>query len=140
MTQATAPFRPSHPDTAAAPLRILIVDDDRDIALSLKEAVEDLGDVASVGYTGSQAVAMALSNEPDVVLLDLSLPDMTGLQVAEALRGIDGARPLKIIAVTGFADADAKRQTAAAGFDLHLAKPIRLGVLSSILDLLRVAP
>ncbi len=125
---------------AGEPLRVLIIDDDRDTALSLKEAIEDLGDTASVGFDGREAVSLALSTEPDVLLLDLSLPDVPGVQVAEALRKARGPSALKIIAVTGFGDEDARKQTAAAGFDLHLTKPVRFEVLESMLDLLRSAP
>ena len=123
------------------PLRVLIVDDDPEIAQMLKEAVEDMGDAAEVCHDGRGAVTLTLAMEPDVVLLDLSLPDMDGLKVAQTLRdGAGGGRALKIVAVTGYGDAEARRKTAAAGFDLHLAKPVRLEILESMLDLLRSAP
>ena len=125
---------------AGDPLRVLVVDDDRDIALSLRDAIEDLGDAASVSFHGREAVALTLSTAPDVLLLDLSLPGMSGLQVAAALRKAGLSAALKIIALTGWGDADARRQTAAAGFDLHLTKPVRFDILESTLDLLRSAP
>ena len=122
------------------PLRVLIVDDDRQVVESLKETVEDLGDDALVGFDGKDAVTLAQAATPDVLLLDLSLPDMDGLTVAAQLRGMGGLAALKIIAVTGYGDAEARLRTAAAGFDLHLTKPVRFGILASMLDLLRSAP
>ena len=129
---------------AGEPLRVLIIDDDRDTALSLKEAIEDMGDTASVGFDGREAIALTLASAPDVLFLDLSLPvidglAMDGLAVAETLRGA-GMGALKIVAVTGYGDEETRKQTAAAGFDLHLTKPVRFEVLESMLDLLRSAP
>ena len=122
------------------PLRVVIADDDRDIALSLKEVVEDLGDEAFATFSGSGAIELTSATHPDVLLLDLSLPDANGLTVAATIRALERRENLKIIAVTGSSDDQSRRQTAAAGFDLHLAKPVRLGVLESMLDLLRSAP
>ncbi len=129
---------------AGEPLQVLIIDDDRDTALSLKEAIEDMGDTASVGFDGREAIALTLASAPDVLFLDLSLPvidglAMDGLAVAEKLRGA-GMGALKIVAVTGYGDEETRKQTAAAGFDLHLTKPVRFEVLESMLDLLRSAP
>ncbi len=122
------------------PLRVLIVDDDRDIAESLRDAVIDLGDRGEVSHTGNQAMLRVLSCEPDVLLLDLSLPDTSGLRIAEMIRALKRPKTPKIIAVTGHSDPQTKRATAAAGFDLHLTKPIRFEVLESMLYLLRQAP
>jgi CheY-like chemotaxis protein len=125
---------------AGDPLQVLIIDDDRETARSLREAIEDMGDTASVGFDGGEAVALTLATAPDVLFLDLSLPGLNGLEVAQALRGAAGTGGLKIVAVTGFGDEEARRQTAAAGFDLHLTKPVRFHVLEAMLDLLRSAP
>ncbi len=122
------------------PLRVVIVDDDRDIALGLKEIIEDLGDEAYATFSGGGAIELTSATHPDVLLLDLSLPDASGLTVAAAVRALEHRENLKIIAVTGLSDDQSRRQTAEAGFDLHLTKPIRLGVLESMLDLLRSAP
>jgi CheY-like chemotaxis protein len=128
----TAAIRPAQ--------RVLIVDDNRDAAISLKDAIEDFGDMVFVCFEGSAALSLARSVKPDVLLLDLSLPGMDGVEVATILRSEPGLRGLKIIAVTAFGDAETRQKTAAAGFDLHLAKPIRLEVLEYMLDLLRAVP
>jgi len=140
MTSDAPVFHRESPRKAGEPLQVLIVDDDRDTALSLREAIEDMGDAASVGFDGGEAIALTLATTPDVLFLDLSLPGINGLQVAETLRGAGGMGGLKIVAVTGFGDEETRKQTAAAGFDLHLTKPVRFDVLESMLDLLRSAP
>ena len=117
-------------------LRILTVDDNRETALSLKDAVEDFGDTAFVCFKGNEALELAASIRPDVILLDLSMPDIDGVDVARILRADVRLAGVKIIAVTAYGDAE----TAAAGFDLHLTKPVRFDVLSDMLDLLRLAP
>ncbi len=140
MTNDAPAFHNALARKAGDPLHVLIIDDDRETALSLKEAIEDMGDAASVGFDGGEAVALTLATVPDVLFLDLSLPGLNGLQVAEALRSAGRMGGLKIVAVTGFGDEEARKQTAAAGFDLHLTKPVRFDVLESMLDLLRSAP
>lgn len=122
------------------PLRILIVDDNRESALSLREAVTDFGDVADICFDGVEAVARVRASRPDVLLLDLSMPGVDGFQVAQGLRGQPEFGGLKIIAVTAYGDAEARQKTAAAGFDLHLTKPVRFAVLEDMLDLLRHTP
>ncbi|WP_031239059.1 response regulator [Asticcacaulis sp. AC466] len=130
--------------TAAAPaghaLRILAVDDNREAALSIKDAVEDFGDTAFVCFKGHEALELAGSIRPDVILLDLSMPDIDGVDVARILRADPRLAGVKIIALTAYGDAEARQKTAAAGFDLHLTKPVRFEVLADMLDLLRLAP
>lgn len=121
-------------------LRILIVDDNQESAISLRDAVADFGDTADICFNGAEAVTRVTQMRPDVLLLDLSMPVADGFQVARVLRGLPALGGLKIIAVTGYGDAEARRKTAAAGFDLHLTKPVRFSVLEDMLDLLRHAP
>ena len=144
MTNDAPAFHKARARKAGEPLQVLVIDDDRDTALSLKEAIEDMGDTASVGFDGREAIALTLASAPDVLFLDLSLPvidglAMDGLAVAETLRGA-GMGALKIVAVTGYGDEETRKQTAAAGFDLHLTKPVRFAVLEDMLDLLRHTP
>ncbi len=122
------------------PLRILIVDDNHESALSLRDAVADFGDTADICFDGAEAVARVGATRPDVLLLDLSMPGADGLDVARILRSRPELGGLKIIAVTAYGDAEARQKTAAAGFDLHLTKPVRFAVLEDMLDLLRHAP
>jgi CheY-like chemotaxis protein len=77
-----------------------------------------------VAHSGTAALSRAAELLPRVVFLDIGLPDMSGFDAALALRKIDGMAQAKIIALTGWGtDAD-KQRSSAAGFDLHLTKPV----------------
>ncbi len=140
MSSTVTTVNDSQAQAARRPLRILIVDDNQAAALSIKEAVEDFGDTADACFDGAQAVAAVTFARPDVLLLDLSMPGVDGMDVARALRAKPGLNGLKIIAVTAYGDAETRQRTAAAGFDLHLTKPVRFDVLEDMLDLLRRTP
>jgi len=127
-------------DASAAPLRVLVVDDNECAAASIKSAIEDFGDEVRTCFNGLDALKLAAVFRPEVLLLDIAMPGMDGLQVAQALRGDPAFAGLKIIAQTGFGDGDVRKRTAAAGFDLHLMKPIRLQVLDDMFELLRTGP
>lgn len=119
------------------PLCVLIVDDQQDIALLLKEITEDLGNKAHAAFAGHEAVELCRLTLPDVVFLDLWLPDADGLDIADALRKACHPKVLKIVAMTGHSEESVKRQTAEAGFDMHLIKPIPFSIFEEILNLLR---
>ncbi len=140
MSDTVSPGTTGEAPVIGRPLRILIVDDNQQAALSLREAVADFGDTADICFNGADAVARVTATRPDVLLLDLSMPGADGFEVARILRGLPGLGGLKIIAVTAYGDAEARQKTAAAGFDLHLTKPVRFTVLEDMLDLLRHAP
>ena len=74
-----------------------------------------------------------LKPEPDVALLDLGLPEMDGYQLARRLRAVAPPRPLRIIALSGYAEARDRQRSKAAGFDEHLVKPVNLQQLSALL-------
>lgn len=118
-------------------LRILVVDDNIPSAMTLKWAVESLGDHVEVCHDGPCALEMVEHFKPDVILLDLGMPGLNGLQVAKALRADRRFSRMKIIAQTGWGDSEMRRRTAEAGFDLHLVKPVDLVVLEDMLALLR---
>lgn len=116
--------------------RILIVDDSADSADSMAELLTVLGHDARPAYSGMQALAMVRSFTPDIVLLDLEMPDMTGFEVLEALRGNgDGMAcgALRVFALTGRSTPDDRKRTLAAGFDEHLVKPLTIEALSRAL-------
>ena len=118
-------------------LRVLIVDDDADCATGLAEAVEDLGAEARICLRGEDALAATRAFHPEMIFLDLEMPGLSGFDIAAAIRTLTSLNAIKLIAISGHNDADAKRGTAKAGFDLHLAKPIRLSVLEDIVELTR---
>jgi CheY-like chemotaxis protein len=140
MPNTTSSANLSPADDNRRPLRILIVDDNEPSALSIRDAVDEFGDTSEVCFNGAEALARVASWQPDVLLLDLSMPGLDGVEVAQMLRARPDLNGLKIIAVTAYGDAGARQKTAAAGFDLHLTKPVRLDVLEDMLDLLRRTP
>ena len=92
-----------------------------------------------MAHDGLAALAAARDMNPDVVLLDIGLPKLDGLEVARRLRArADGPRPL-LVAMTGFGQAEDRARTAAAGFDHHLTKPVDPKLLQSLLQTARGA-
>jgi CheY-like chemotaxis protein len=77
-----------------------------------------------VAYTGEEALTTAKNWGPDVVLLDIGMPDMTGYEVARAIRETDWGRTMHLVAITGWGQAEDKARASAAGFDQHLTKPV----------------
>ncbi len=123
----------------ARPERILVVDDNVDAAESLSRLLRMQAHEVRVEYDGLAAVAAARDMNPDIVLLDIGLPKMDGLEVAKILRArADGPRPL-LVAMTGFGQARDRARTAAAGFDHHLTKPIDPKLLQSLMQTARGA-
>lgn len=112
------------PREADAPLRILVVDDNQDSAETLSMLLELMGNEISVAYDGEQALAMANTEKPDVVLLDIGLPKMNGYDVAREIRRTPwGGDPI-LVAVTGWGQTEDKELSREAGFDHHLVKPV----------------
>ena len=119
--------------------RILVVDDNVDAAESLSRLLRMQAHEVRVAYDGLAALAAARDMNPDIVLLDIGLPEMDGLEVAKNLRAVgDGPRPL-LVAMTGFGQAEDRARTAAAGFDHHLTKPVDPKLLQSLMRTARGA-
>lgn len=110
-------------------LKVLVVDDNVDGASSLAQLLQMLGHVAHSAHTGRDALEAAATGGFDLVLLDLGLPDMSGVQVALHIRGKAWGRNLRIVALTGLGQQQDRDLTMAAGFNLHLVKPIRIDQL-----------
>jgi CheY-like chemotaxis protein len=115
-------------------LRVLVVEDEPDTAQTWVWLLEHLGHNVAMAGDGPAALRAAEACRPDVVLLDLGLPGMSGYEVAAELRRAkDGPRPL-LIAVTGFS-ADAQRlHSYEVGVDLHLVKPVEVEELQVFLE------
>jgi CheY-like chemotaxis protein len=104
--------------------RVLIVDDNIDAAESLQMWLDMAGHDVQVATDGPRAIAAAESHAPDVMLLDLGMPGMTGLEVARRIRATPWGRKIVLVALTGWGQEEHKRQTREAGFDHHLTKPV----------------
>ena len=112
--------------------RILVVDDTRDGADSLGMMLQMLGAETSVVYDGHAALREIASFRPHIVLLDLGMPQMSGHDVARAIRGDDQFADVLLIALTGWSEEEDRRRTADAGFDHHLVKPLELETLQTV--------
>ncbi len=110
-------------------LNILVVDDHKLTADSLCEALRHEGATALPSYSGTEALASLAASLPDVLLLDLGLPDMPGEKVARQVRTRSGHNAPLIVALTGFAETPRPED----GFDFHLVKPVALPDLLKVL-------
>ena len=104
-------------------LRVLVVDDNLDAANALKMLVEEAGHLVRMAHTGPTALAAALDYRPDVMLLDIGLPELDGLEVAKRIRQEPLLRDIVLVAVTGYRQAADRQRVLEAGFDHYLVKP-----------------
>jgi CheY-like chemotaxis protein len=112
------------PPPAVSRRRILLIDDNRDFVEGLVSLLESLGHEALGAFDASSGVAAALQFRPELVFLDIGLPDVSGYEMVGRLRRVAACRTIPIIAVSGYARATDKAQALAAGFTAHIAKPI----------------
>jgi CheY-like chemotaxis protein len=99
----------------------------------LAATLADLGHEVVVAETGASAIREAVMLRPDVMLVDIGLPDMTGHAVAKTLRAIPELASVVLVAVTGFGQQIDRRRSSEAGFDHHWIKPLSFDVLSDLL-------
>ena len=118
---------------AGAPRRILVVDDNRDSADSLGLLLELQGHETRVAYDGLAAVEEAERFVPEVLLLDLGLPKLSGVEVCRRIRAAAWGRAMTIVALTGWGQEKDRRRSKDAGFDEHIVKPVEAQVLSRLL-------
>ena len=114
--------------------RVLVVDDNRDIAQSLQLLLTILGAEVQVAYDGAEAMRMFDDWPPTHVLMDLGMPGMDGYEAARRLRANHPDCPFRLIAVTGWGQEEDRQRTREAGFDEHLVKPVRLEELKEVLS------
>ena len=130
---ASAPPAPASAPAAAAPLRLLLVDDHRDAAEGLAELLRHQGHLVEVAHDGPSALESTRRSTPDVVLLDLGLPGMDGYEVARRLRAEEGLEEVLIVALTGYGGDENRRRSRESGIDHHLVKPVELATLQELL-------
>ena len=117
------------PRKAGAAKRILIVDDNQDAAESLRLLFRHVGHDVRVVSEGAPAVPEAVAFRPDLVVLDIGLPDMDGYRVARELRQNERVRDTFIVAVTGYGREADRSRSREAGIDVHMTKPVDLDAL-----------
>jgi PAS domain S-box-containing protein len=119
--------------TCTVDKRILVVDDNVDAADSLAAVLRLSGRDVQTAYDGPSAIALAREHRPEVVLLDLGMPGMSGYQVAEEMRRQPALQDVLLIALTGWGQEQDRVRTREAGFDHHLTKPPDLEHLEALL-------
>jgi CheY-like chemotaxis protein len=118
----------SHPPS----VRVLVVDDYPDNAESMGMFLRLFGHEVAIAFNGSAALHAARARQPDVVLLDISMPEMDGYEVARQLRRMFQDRVL-LIAITAFGFEKDRQRCLEAGFDRHLVKPADPGEIARML-------
>ncbi|HEX7331140.1 MAG TPA: ATP-binding protein [Pyrinomonadaceae bacterium] len=112
----------------------LILDDSEDTIRMLQELLKTGGANVMTASNGAEALRLATENEFDVILSDISMPDMDGFEFLQRLRKIDGRQDVPVIAITGFGRSDDIARVRAAGFYSHLIKPLNLQALTEVLQ------
>jgi len=113
--------------------RILVVDDNRDAAESLAVLLQLRGNETRIASDGAEALDAVGSFRPDLVLLDIGLPSLNGYEVARRIRSLPFGQAMLLVAVTGWGQPDDRRRSEAAGFDVHVVKPLDPGALDALL-------
>ncbi len=114
---------------AENPLRVLVVEDNRDSAEALRMLLEICGYEVAVAHSGTDGVEMAQTGRPDAVVCDIGLPGLDGFTVAELLRRNPETAAARLIAVTGYGQEEDRQRALEAGFDVYLVKPVEPGRL-----------
>lgn len=114
--------------------RILVVDDNRDSASTLEMLLRLAGNTVRTAHDGQQAIEVAEAFCPELLLLDIGLPKLSGYDVARHIREQAWGRDMTLVAVTGWGQEEDKRRSHEAGFDFHVVKPVELAALEKLLQ------
>ena len=125
--------KPGAASTAGAPKRVLVIEDDIEIAEGLKAALQIEHHVVEIARSGLAGLDKARAFKPDAVLCDIGLPGMDGYAVARAFRADGALRSIFLVALSGYAQAEDVAEARAAGFDRHLAKPASVDQIQRVL-------
>ncbi len=127
----------SAPSPAVAGRRLLVIEDHEDTREALATLLRRLGHDVQQAATGAAGIEAAAQRPPDLVLVDIGLPDIDGYEVGRRIRALGGGTAL--VALTGYAQARDRARSKAAGFDAHLVKPVTAAALAEIIDRLAAA-
>lgn len=120
-------------EKALSSLRVLVVDDNPDIAESLGILARLWGHQVRLAYDGQAALHEALAFHPDVIILDIGLPKKDGYEVAQTVKQTPGLQQALLIAATGYGGEQDRRRSREVGFDYHLVKPVDPDYLHEVL-------
>jgi CheY-like chemotaxis protein len=124
---------PSSHEPDATRRRVMVVEDNYDIRESTRELLNMAGFEVTAVSTGAEALESAPSIDPNIILLDVGLPDLSGYEVARRLREVPQFASTILIAVTGYDTPEARALSAAAGFDHHVCKPVSYDEFATLL-------
>jgi PAS domain S-box-containing protein len=130
---SAVPLKPSPPVYSGAVRRVLVVDDVRDNVDSLAALLCADGNVVETAVDGLEALEKAQAFKPDLILLDLGLPNLNGFETCQLIRRKSWGRGIVIVALTGWGQDEDRRRTMGAGFDAHLVKPVHYDALRELL-------
>ena len=120
----------------APTLKVLVVDDQPDLADSITLLIGAFGHDATAAYAGEDALRMASADRPDVMIVDIGMPHMTGYDLARRIRENTALSGVRLVALTGYGREEDRARVLDAGFDLHLMKPIGEMELRKVLNAL----
>lgn len=131
---------PSPASLPLHPMRVLLIDDSRDVLSLMKLDMERLGYVVSTACDGASGLRAAICERPDAVISDIMLPDMDGLELVRRMREIPELSSIPAIALTGLSLRQDAEEALACGYHAHLSKPVDVFELSSMIQSLETAP
>jgi CheY-like chemotaxis protein len=135
VTAKSNPSKMSDVNFGLAPqTRILLVEDTEDNRVMMRRLLEMSGYAVTEAVNGMEAVAHAASEEPEVILMDLSLPLVDGLAATRKIRQMPGLKGVPIIAVSAHDTMDFHAEALAAGCDAYITKPIDYGELEGLIE------
>jgi signal transduction histidine kinase len=132
-SQQPAAPPPARRSTPARKLRVLVVDDNIDAAQTLQLLLEAAGHQVSVAHTALAALEMAQATSPELCLLDIGLPDISGYDLARGLRALPHTAHATLVAVTGYGRREDREQATSSGFDHYFVKPVDVDALLALI-------
>jgi two-component system CheB/CheR fusion protein len=114
-------------------VRVLVVDDSRETVSALRDLLESEGAIATTALSGAEGLRIAKEEEFDLVISDISMPEMDGYQFLKELRSGSKKPAVAAVALTGFGRQEDIREARRAGFDEHLTKPVRFDQLIEVI-------
>jgi CheY-like chemotaxis protein/anti-sigma regulatory factor (Ser/Thr protein kinase) len=130
---APAVIQPAPLANAHTPRKVLIVEDNEDARVTMRMLLADIhGHHVSEAADGPEGVRKAIEQRPEIAFIDLGLPGFDGYEVARQIRAVVGSNSMRLVALTGYGGDEDYKRTAAAGFDLHLVKPVDIETLERV--------
>ncbi len=114
-------------------MRIVLADDNRPAADGMAKLLRHAGHEVFVAYDGASALEAVTTYSPQVAILDIGLPDMSGYELGKKIREIEHTERIRLVALTGYGQEEHRAKTREAGFDAHLVKPVSLADMQHVL-------